>query len=97
MLTLGDFDGALKEFKTAARMDRDNEQYAQEYALLRQVMKLRKACAKEKNEESWAQYAGALRSYYYAHGLYLEALPWTCSALAGCSRRSRLPCWRRRS
>ena len=75
LLTQGDFDGALKEFKTAARKDRDNEQYAQEYALLRQVMKLRKACAKERDAEAWEKTAGALRSYYYDHGLYLEALP----------------------
>ena len=75
LLAQGDFDGALKEFKTAARKDRDNEQYAQEYALLRQVLKLRQACAKEQDPAAWEQYAGALRSYYYDHGLYLEALP----------------------
>lgn len=74
-LAQADFKEALKEFKKAARKDRDNEQYAQEYALLRQVMKLRKACAKERDAEAWEKKAGALRSYYYDHGLYLEALP----------------------
>ena len=75
LLAKADFDGALKAFKKAAKKDAKNQEYAQEYALLRQVIGLRKTCAKERDAEKWLTTAGALRTFYYDHNLYSEALP----------------------
>lgn len=74
-LAKADFDGALKAFKSAAKKDGKNQEYAQEYTMLRQVVRMRKDCAKERNAEQWLNTAGALRTFYYDHHLYSEALP----------------------
>ncbi len=75
LLAHADFEEALKTFKTAARKDAENQEYAQQYALLRQVIKLRKDCPREQDPERWLKTAGALRAYYYDHQIHAEALP----------------------
>jgi len=75
LLAASDFSGALKAFKNAARADKKNQDYAQQYAMLRQVIRMRERCATEKDTERWLQMAGALRSFYTDHRLYAEALP----------------------
>ena len=75
LLAKVDFDGALKAFKAAAKTDGGNQEYAQQYAMLRQVVRMRRDCPKEKDAEKWLKMAGALRSFYHDHQLYSEALP----------------------
>jgi len=75
LLAKADFYGALERFKTAAREDADNQEYAQQYAMLRQVIRMRGDSSKERDPERWLQMAGALRTYYHDHHLYSEALP----------------------
>ncbi len=75
LLAKADFDGALAAFKTAAMTGSGNQEYAQQYAVLRQVVQLRKACPRVRDANTWLKIAGALRAFYYDHGLYTEALP----------------------
>lgn len=74
-LAEADFAAALNSFQTAARNDGKNQEYAQQYAMLRQVLQMRRNCLKEKSTERWLKMAAALRTFYYEHGLYSEALP----------------------
>ena len=46
LLADADFKGALKAYKKAAKAQRDNQEYAQQYAMLRQVIRMRKEIEK---------------------------------------------------
>ena len=74
LLAKGEFSGALKTYATAAKTDPDNQDYRQQYAILRRVLKMRKSIDKEQNPKKWSEAAQALRSFYYEHELYGEAL-----------------------
>jgi len=74
LLRQGDFDGALGALRAAARGAKSNETYAQAYALLRRIVKLRTSLQRETNRAKWMQGAAALRAYYFEHGLFAEAL-----------------------
>jgi tetratricopeptide (TPR) repeat protein len=74
MLTQGDFEGALRAFKAAGRMDSQNEQYVQQFAMLRQVITMRADLEKQTDAEQWMKTAQALRTYYHDHMIYGEAL-----------------------
>ena len=75
LLAKGDFDGALKAFGAAAKADAENQEYAQQYAILRQVIQMRKDYLTEQDTERRLKMAGALRTFYLDHHLYSEALP----------------------
>ncbi|MBN2561871.1 MAG: hypothetical protein JXQ75_13170 [Phycisphaerae bacterium] len=74
-LSKADFDGAMGAFKAAAKADPGNQEYAQQYAMLRQVIRMRGDCRKEQDAERWLKMAGALRTFYHDHRLYSESLP----------------------
>jgi len=74
-LAASDFDGALKAYEAAVAADKANVDYQQQYAILRQVVQLREAVAREKKTEKRDTMSRALRSFYYEHRLYAEALP----------------------
>jgi tetratricopeptide (TPR) repeat protein len=73
-LAKADLEGAKKAFKAAAKADRENEEYRQLHAVVRRVIRMRKALAGEKDPEKWATTARALRGFYYGHEIYTEAL-----------------------
>jgi len=73
-LAEADFAGALTAFKAAAKSDRENAEYTQDYAVLRQIMRLRESLPKEQDAERWFQGAAALTAFYHQHGLYAESL-----------------------
>jgi tetratricopeptide (TPR) repeat protein len=75
MLLKADFDGALEAFKAAAKAAMENQEYGQQYAMLRQVTRMRRDLPKEQDAERWLKMARALRTFYYDNGLYSEALP----------------------
>ena len=75
LLAKADFNGALQAFRTAAKTDPENREYAQQYAMLRQVIRMRRDCRKERDAERWLKMAGALRTFYHDHHLCAEALP----------------------
>ena len=62
LLAKADFDGALEAFRTAAKTNTKNQEYAQQYAMLRQVIRLRKDCLKERDAERRLKMAAALRT-----------------------------------
>ncbi|MHC5108338.1 MAG: tetratricopeptide repeat protein [Planctomycetota bacterium] len=75
LLAEGEFDGALRAFKRAARGQRSNEEYAQQYALVRQIVELRKQLPKEQDAERWLSGAAALQAFYHENKLFGESLP----------------------
>jgi len=75
LLARADFDGALNAYREAAKADPENQEYRQQYALVRRIAKMRESIDKEQNPQKWETTARALRSFYYNHGLFGEALP----------------------
>jgi thioredoxin-like negative regulator of GroEL len=70
----GDFQKALQAYSVAARADKSNQQYTQQFMLLRRVIALQNNLKKEKNPQRWQNTARALRSFYVSQGMYPQAL-----------------------
>ena len=70
----GDFEGAMEAFSTAARADRSNAEYLQNFSLVRQVIMIQNVLKKEEDLQRWEYYARALHSYYVSENLYDLAL-----------------------
>ena len=75
MLAGGDLRAALKQYVAAVKLDRENQEYLQQYMLVRRAVALQDALAKETNPQQWEQMAVALRSFFSAQGLHAQALP----------------------
>lgn len=73
-LAAGDFKTALKSFSAAVRADQGNAEYLQQYALLRQVLAMRKGLDKETNPRRWETMARGLHAFYVSQGLYDDAI-----------------------
>ena len=73
-LASGDLQGALQQFGLAVRADQSNQQYVQQYAMLRQVLMLRDSLPKEKDLAQWEYKARALHSFYLSKRLYADAV-----------------------
>jgi tetratricopeptide (TPR) repeat protein len=74
LLASGDLRAALKQYGAAVKLDSSNQQYLQQYLMVRQVLKLQDALAKESDPPQWERTAIALRSFFSAQGLSAEAL-----------------------
>jgi len=74
LLAEADFQGALQSFAKAARKDRENQQYVQQYAIVRQVIAMRQRLDSERDLARWKYYARGLHSFYVSEGLLNEAL-----------------------
>ena len=74
LVSQGDFQGALQAFSKAARADRTNMEYMQNFSLVRQVIMIQNALTKEEDDERWEYYARALHTYYVSENLYNLAL-----------------------
>jgi len=74
-LAKADFRGALRAFANAARADRDNQEYLQQFAMVRQVIVLRQRLDTEPDDAKWEYMARGLHSFYISNGLLPEALP----------------------
>ncbi len=74
LLAGADWDGALEAFADAAKADSENQEYRQQYALVRRVLKMRKSIDKEQDPERWATTARALRAFYHEQKIYAESL-----------------------
>ena len=75
LLAKGDLRGALKAYAAAAHADRANQQYSQQYLLVRQVIQLQDRLADETDDSRRVQLCQALRAFYTSHGLHDKALP----------------------
>lgn len=73
-LAAGDLQGALQQFAGAVRGSPSNQQYMQQYAMLRQVLMMRASLPNERVPAQWEYKARALHTFYVSHGLYANAL-----------------------
>lgn len=74
-LAAGDLQQALKSYGQAAQADRANQQYAQQFLLVRRIVQLQGSLDKETNPARWGATAQSLRSFYVSRGLHAQALP----------------------
>ena len=74
LLAGGGFQQALQAYATAVRAERANQQYVQQFMLVRQVVALRGGLERESDPQRRRQIAQALRSFYVSQGLLSEAL-----------------------
>ena len=74
LLAKGDFQEALRAYSAAVRAQRTNQQYAQQFLLVRRVIALRESLDRERDLQRWREIAQALSSFYTSQGIYSEAL-----------------------
>ena len=74
LLAKGGFQEALHAYAAAVRAERTNQQYVQQFMLVRQVVALRGTLEREKDLQRWHTIAQALRSFYVSQGIHSEAL-----------------------
>ena len=73
-LSKGEFQAALEAFKAATKADPENNEFFQEYTLLRRVMNIREQVKEETDAETWQKMSRALYNYYRQHKIEQEAL-----------------------
>jgi tetratricopeptide (TPR) repeat protein len=73
-LAQGDLRAALQSYARAVQADRSNQQYAQQFLLVRQVLLLHQAMETETDTQRWKQSAQALRTFYASRGMHKQAL-----------------------
>jgi tetratricopeptide (TPR) repeat protein len=73
-LAKGEFQAALEAFKAATKADPENDEFFQEYTLLRRVMNIREQVKEETDAETWQKMSRALYNYYRQHKIDQEAL-----------------------
>lgn len=74
LLAKGDFEGALRSFTSAAKADPENQQYFQECALLKRIVKVREQLKTEEDPEAWAVMSRSLLNYCQEYKIHGEAL-----------------------
>jgi len=74
LLAAGNLKDALKQYGAAVKLVGDNQEYVQQYLMVRQVVMLQSALAKETNPQRWEQTALALRTFFGAQRLHDQAL-----------------------
>ena len=74
LLVKGDLRGALDAYGRAARADRSNQEYVQQFMLVRRVVLLDESLKKEADPARWERTAQALRSFYVSRGAHRPAL-----------------------
>jgi len=74
LLAEGQLQQALGAFAAAARADRNNTEYLQQYTMLRQIIELRTRLESERDPQRWEYVARALHSYYFSQAMYPMAL-----------------------
>jgi len=73
LLAGGEFDAALDTLKAAVAQAPQDQAWRDQFAILRQVVHMRRLMATESDPAKLDRMAQALRSFYYEHNLYSEA------------------------
>ncbi len=74
LLAKGEFATALQSFAAAARADQSNQEYSQQYAMLRRIVDLRTRLNAETKPQQWEYMVRALRAFYVNERIYTELL-----------------------
>ncbi len=74
LLAKGDFTGAIQSYAAAARADQSNQDYSQNYAILRRIIDFRSRLSTETKPQQWEYMVRALRAFYVNERLYTELL-----------------------
>ncbi|NQT17547.1 MAG: hypothetical protein HQ582_32635 [Planctomycetes bacterium] len=74
ILAGGDLHGALRAYETAVRADRANQEYLQQYMLVRRAVVLHQNLKTEEDPERWRLTAQALHAFYVSQGVLANAL-----------------------
>lgn len=74
LLAKGDFSGALSAYGQAAGANRENQEYLQQYALVRRIVQMRQQLEQEQDPMRWQFLAQALHAFYVNQKLYNETL-----------------------
>ncbi len=71
----GNLRAAVQALATAVKLERDNQQYLQQYLVTRQAVTLQSMVDSEEDPQRWEKAALALSSFYTSQGLHARALP----------------------
>ncbi len=71
----GNLRAAVPALAAAVKLDRDNQQYLQQYLVTRQAVTFQSIVDNEKDPQRWEKAAMALSSFYTSQGLQARALP----------------------
>lgn len=74
LLAKGEFSGSLDAYRKAVEANRGNQEYFQQYALVRRIVQMREQLEQEQNPARWQFLAQALHSFYVSQKLYNETL-----------------------
>lgn len=74
-LAAGDLRGALQSYVAAVKADRANQEYLQQYLMVRQAITLQAAMSDRQDLAEWETKAQALRSFFVMQGLPAQTLP----------------------
>lgn len=74
LLAKGDFDGALSAYARAVQANRENQDYVQQYALVRRIVQMRRELDQERDPQRWEYLAQGLHAFYVSQRLYSETL-----------------------
>lgn len=74
LLASADFEGALRAFAVAVKTDPAKREYLERFALVRQVLLMRRALGDESNPQAWETTARGLHKFYIENGILEEAL-----------------------
>ena len=74
-LQQGDLTGALQAYARAIQQEPSNQEFVEQFMLVRRAAALKERLKEETDAERWTQMAQALRSFYFIKGLHAQALP----------------------
>ncbi len=68
------YDKALEIYAEAARRNRSEPYYRQQYSILRRVIRMKNAMDSESDNKKWQDYYSAVHGYYMMQGYFTKAL-----------------------
>jgi len=72
LLGKGDFRGAMDAYAEAVQANRENQEYLQQYALVRRIVQMREQFDQEQDPTRWEYLGQALHTFYVGQRLYAQ-------------------------